>query len=40
VLARFAPGVSWLWWPRGETGWLVGAFVAMLALLAALPGLF
>jgi hypothetical protein len=67
VLARFAPGVSWLWWnpagfgvaavvalalrdgavgfrwpswPRSETQWLVGAFVAMLALLAVLPGLF
>lgn len=67
VLARFAPGVSWLWWnpagfcvaavvalalrdgavgfrwpswPRSETRLLVGAFVAMLALLAVLPGLF
>ena len=67
VLARFAPGVSWLWWnpagflatasvalalrdgtvnfrwpgwPRDETRWLVGAFVAMLALLAVLPDLF
>jgi SSS family solute:Na+ symporter len=67
ILARFAPGVSWLWWnpagflatasvalalrdgavnfrwpgwPRHETRWLVGAFVAMLALLAVLPGLF
>jgi SSS family transporter len=35
-----AVGFRWPGWPRGETRWLVGAFVAMLALLAALPGLF